>query len=178
VRLFFSALNDQHDRAGFSSGVPDLDNYFKANAGQDARRNLSSVFVLSGEDKTEIIGYYTLSQHSLTADEFPVNVSKKLPQKRKVACTLLGRLAVDWHYQRLGYGRVLLFHALKKTIAVSKDIASFAVIVDAKNENAKRFYQKYDFENLDDAPLRLFITVKGLEQKLKLSGKPMVRCGR
>jgi GNAT superfamily N-acetyltransferase len=168
VRLFFSALNDQHDRAGFSSGVPDLDNYFKANAGQDARRNLSSVFVLTEDEKSKIIGYYTLSQYSLTVDEFPANVSKKLPQKRKVACTLLGRLAVDWHYQKLGYGRVLLFHAIIKAIAVSKEIASFAVIVDAKDETAKRFYQKYDFESLEDAQLRLFITIKGMEQKLKL----------
>ena len=169
MRLFFRALNDQYDRAGFSSGVPDLDSYFKTKAGQDMRRNLSSVFVLSPEEYiSKIIGYYTLSQHSLTADEFPANVSKKLPQKRNVACTLLGRLAVDWRYQKLGYGRVLLFHALKKSIAVSKEIASFAVIVDAKDENAKRFYKKYDFESLEDAQLRLFIPIKGLEQKLEL----------
>jgi GNAT superfamily N-acetyltransferase len=165
VPLFFSALDKQHDKNGFDSGVVELDTYLKAQAGQDVKRNLSSVFVLS-ENKSDVIGYYTLSQYSLAVEDFPGKVAKKLPSKRKIACTLLGRLAVDKRFRNLGYGSSLLYHALLKTVAISKEIASFAVIVEAKDEKAKRFYQKHDFLELEDAPLRLFITVKGIEQKL------------
>ncbi|MDR1621577.1 MAG: GNAT family N-acetyltransferase [Synergistaceae bacterium] len=100
--------------------------------------------------------------------DFPEAVAKKLPPKRKVPCTLLGRLAVDQRYRNLNYGCALLFHALAKAREISRDVASFAVIVDAKNDKSKHFYQKYDFQEFRDAPLRLFITIKGLEGKLKV----------
>jgi GNAT superfamily N-acetyltransferase len=166
VELFWDKLNAGHDRVNFESGVPELDEYLKTQANQDVKRNLSSVFVLSDENG-QIVGYYAISQHSLTVEELPEHASKKLPPKRKVACTLLGRLAVDRRYQGQGYGEILLFHALNKAFAISKEIASFAVIVDAKDENAKRFYQKYDFLSLKDMPLRLYLPMKGLEQKLR-----------
>ena len=168
MQLFWDKLNAGHDKANFESGVPELDEYLKIQANQDVKRNLSSVFVL-GDENGHIIGYYAISQHSLTVEELPEQTSKKLPSKRKVACTLLGRLAVDKRYRGQGYGEKLLFHALNKALAISKEIASFAVIVDAKDENAKRFYQKYDFLSLKDMPLRLYIPMKGLEQKLKFS---------
>jgi GNAT superfamily N-acetyltransferase len=163
--LFISSLDNIHDRSRFNSGRLELDNYIKEQAGQDVRRNLSSVFVLT-KDQVDVVGYYTLSQHSLMVDDFPPATGKKLPRKRKVGCTLLGRLAVDLSCQGMGYGRALLFHALKKAIAVSVEVASFAVIVDAKDEKAKLFYEKYDFLTLKDESLRLFMPIKGLARKL------------
>ena len=168
MQLFWDKLNSRHDKANFECGVPELDEYLKNQASQDIKRNLSSVFVL-GDENGHIVGYYAISQYSLTVEELPEQESKKLPPKRKVACTLLGRLAIDRRYQRQGYGEMLLFHALNKALAVSKEIASFAVIVDAKDEKAKRFYEKYDFLSLKDMPLRLYIPIRGLEQKLKFS---------
>ena len=132
------------------------------------KRNLSSVFVL-GDEGGHIIGYYAISQYSLTVEELPEQAGKKLPSKRRIACTLLGRLAVDKRYRGQGYGEELLFHALNKALIISKEIASFAVIVEAKDDKAKRFYEKYDFISLKDMPFRLYIPMKGLEQKLKLS---------
>jgi GNAT superfamily N-acetyltransferase len=164
--LYVNALNSAHDRTGFDSGVPALDGYLKTQAGQDMKRNLSSVFVLT-KDRINVIGYYTLSQYSLGVTDLPKPEAKKLPPKRKVPCTLLGRLAVDRRHQGMNYGAALLFHALNKAEAISREIASFAVIVDAKDENAARFYQKYDFTPFDAAPLRLFIPIKGLKHKLK-----------
>ena len=171
MQLFWDKLNAAHDKANFESGVTELDEYLKTQASQDVKRNLSSVFVL-GNESGNIIGYYAISQYSLTVEELPEITGKKLPSKRKVACTLLGRLAVDRRYQGQGYGKELLFHALNKALVISKEIASFAVIVDAKDEKAKHFYQKYDFLSLNDTPFRLYIPMKGLEQKLKLSSSP------
>ena len=156
MQLFWDKLNASYDKVNFESGVPELDEYLKTQASQDMKRSLSSIFVL-GDESGRIVGYYAISQYSLTVEELPEQASKKLPPKRKVACTLLGRLAVDRRYQGQRYGEKLLFHALNKALAISKEIASFAVIVDAKNEEAKRFYQKYDFLSLKDMPLRLYI---------------------
>ena len=168
MQLFWDKLNASHDKLGFESGVKELDVYLKTQATQDVKRNLSSIFVL-GDENGHIIGYYAISQYSLTVEELPEQAGKKLPLKRRVACTLLGRLAVDKRYQGQGYGEALLFHALNKALVISKEIASFAVIVDAKDEKARRFYQKYDFMNLKDMPFRLYIPIKGLEQKFDLS---------
>ena len=165
MQLFWDKLNAAHDKTNFESGVPELDEYLKTQASQDVKRNLSSVFVL-GDENGRIVGYYSISQYALTVEELPEQAGKKLPPKRKVACTLLGRLAVDRRYQRQGYGEALFFHALNKALAVSKEVASFAVVVDAKDEKTKRFYEKYDFLALKDMSLRLYIPMKGLEQKL------------
>ncbi|WP_244564676.1 GNAT family N-acetyltransferase [Rhizobium sullae] len=71
-----------------------------------------------------------------------------------IPVTLLGRLAVDRRQQGKGYGRFLLADALFR--AVRSEIASFAVIVDAKDENARRFYERESFLQFPDQPLKLF----------------------
>ncbi|MDR1133371.1 MAG: GNAT family N-acetyltransferase, partial [Synergistaceae bacterium] len=169
MQLFIGPLDNIHDKSRFNSGSPELDTYLKEQAGQDARRKLSAVFVLT-EERITVVGYYTLSQYALEAEDFPQATSKKLPKRRKIACTLLGRLAVDSRCQGLGYGRALLFHALKKAAAASEEVASFAVVVDAKDETAKLFYEKNGFLTLRDEPLRLFIPIKGLVNKLNAMG--------
>ena len=66
----------------------------------------------------------------------------------------MGRLAVDQNYQGRGYGRFLLADALFR--AVRGEIASFAIIVDAKDEAARRSYERESFLPLPEQPLRLF----------------------
>ena len=99
-------------------------------------------------------GYYTLSAAGVKLTEFPVDITRKLPRYPLVPATLLGRLAVDQTYQRRGYGRFLLADALFR--AVRSEIASFAIIVDAKDDAARRFYERESFLPFADQPLRLF----------------------
>ena len=68
--------------------------------------------------------------------------------------SLLGRLAVDHRQQGKGYGRFLLADALYR--AAQSEIASVAVIVDAKDDSARRFYERESFLPLPDQPMRLF----------------------
>lgn len=152
-RALVEALGPQHDRKSFVSGVGPLDRYFRSQAGQDARKNIAAPFVLVLSDGT-IGGYYTLSATSVKLTEFPGDITRKLPQYPLVPATLLGRLAVDRRQQGKGYGRFLLADALCR--AARSEIASFAVIVDAKDENARRFYQRESFLSLPDQPLKLF----------------------
>ena len=127
------ALTAQHDRNSFASGVEPLDRYFRVQAGQDARKSLAAPFVLVLSDGI-IAGYYTLSSTALQLAELQERIAGRLPRYPLVPATLLGRLAIDHRHQGKGYGRFLLADALYRS--VRSEIASFAVVVDAKNESA------------------------------------------
>jgi GNAT superfamily N-acetyltransferase len=152
-QLRVEPLGAGHDRMGFESGVEPLDRYFRAQAGQDARKNMAAPFVLVLPDGL-IAGYYTLSSTSVWIEALPEHVVRRLPRYPLVPATLLGRLAVDRRQQGRGYGRFLLADALYRS--ARSEIASFAVIVDAKDENAGRFYDRESFLPFPDQPLRLF----------------------
>ena len=148
-------LGAQHDRRSFNSGVEPLDRYFQTQAGQDARNNIAAPFVLVLTDGS-IGGYYTLSSTALKLAELPDALMRRLPRYPLIPATLLGRLAVDLRCRGRGYGRHLLADALCRV--VRSDIASFAVIVDVKDETARRFYEREGFLPLPDQPMKLFLT--------------------
>jgi GNAT superfamily N-acetyltransferase len=146
-------LASNHDRSEFESGVEPLDRYFRTQAGQDARKNMAAPFVLVLPEGM-VAGYYTLSSTSVQLAELPAQTVRKLPRYPLVPATLLGRLAVDRRHQGKGYGRFLLGDALHR--AARSEIASFAVIVDAKDESARRFYERESFLPFPDQPMKLF----------------------
>jgi hypothetical protein len=150
--LRVEALGSHHDRSRFESGVEPLDRYFRTQAGQDARKNIAAPFVLLLPDQT-IVGYYTLSSTSVRLGELPEKTVRKLPRYPLVPATLLGRLA-DRRQQGKGYGRFLLADALYRS--ARSEITSFAVIVDAKDDSARRFYERESFLPFPDQPKKLF----------------------
>lgn len=157
-------LGPHHDRSGFESGIEPLDRYFRMQAGQDARKNMAAPFVLIVPDGT-VGGYYTLSSTSVNLAELPEQVARKLPRYPLVPATLLGRLVVDRRQQGKGYGRFLLADALYRI--VRSEIASFAVIVEAKDDNARRFYERESFLSLPDQPMKLFRPIADIEKLFK-----------
>jgi GNAT superfamily N-acetyltransferase len=152
-RLRVESLSPAHDRASFECGSAALDRYFHQQVGQDARKRMAAAFVLILPTDA-IAGYYTLSSLSLQLGELPIETARKLPRYPLVPATLLGRLAVDRRHQGEGHGRFLLADALHR--AVRNEIASFAFVVDAKDEPARRFYEREGFLGLPDQPLKLF----------------------
>ena len=151
--LRIEILGPQHDRSTFASGVEKLDRYFRAQAGQEARKNIAASFVLILADGS-VGGYYTLSATAVKLAELPADTARRLPRYPLVPATLLGRLAVDRRHQGKTYGRFLLADALGR--AVRSEIASFAVVVDATNEAARRFYERESFLPFPDQPMKLF----------------------
>jgi GNAT superfamily N-acetyltransferase len=151
--LRIEVLGPQHDRTKFDSGMEPLNRYLRVQARQEARKNIAAPFVLVLSDG-EIAGYYTLSSTSVQPAELPMEIVRKLPRYPLIPATLLGRLAVDRRYQGRGYGRFLLADALHR--AVRSQIAAFAVIVEAKDDNARRFYERESFLPFPDQPMKLF----------------------
>jgi ribosomal protein S18 acetylase RimI-like enzyme len=136
-------LTDEHDRTGFMSGSAALDRYFQTQASQDLRRRITTCFVAVSRHTDEIAGYYTLSGASVALNDLSPRLIKKLPRYPVVPAALLGRLAVARTHQGLGLGGVLLADAL--TRSARAEMGVFAMIVDAKDEAALRFYEHYGF---------------------------------
>ena len=158
----------RHDRTGFDCGVKSLNDWLLTKLSQYEKRDLARTYVLVEEDGTLVKGYYALSNHSVIFDALPEDQAKGLPQT-DVPVVLVGRLAVDssLHGQRLG--EFLLIDALRRCQQVAKKVGIRAVEVDAIDETAKRFYQKYGFISLQDDDHHLFLPMKMI-RKLKLPG--------
>jgi len=154
------SLNPKHDKTKFCCGKILLDSYLQKQASQDVKRKLSACFVITDRSNSLIRGYYTLSNNSIPLNQVPENFRKKLPKTYKsIPTTLLGRLAIDKNEQGKGIGKILLVDALKRSYLLSKDIGSYAVIVDPLDTEAKSFYAKYGFIELPDSG-KMFLPMK------------------
>lgn len=157
-------LQKQHDRKGFSCGQPSLDDYLHRQVSQDKRRYATAAYVIVADESPKICGYYTLAALSLDPGQLPENIIKKLPRYPAIPVTLLGRLAVDQTYQGQGLGELLLLNALELSLSQADTIGSVGVVVDAIDDNTKRFYEHFGFIPLMDYKERLFILMKTIKQ--------------
>src|SRR5581483_6998980 len=148
------SLCPTHDRRSFHSGVTELDIYLRTQAGQDLKRKVSAVHILTADGKS-ISGYYTLSAGSISRTHLPPEYAHKLPPF-PLPVTLLGRLAVSESERGRGLGEYLLLDALMNALDTSRKVASWAVIVDAK-DNARTFYLRHSFIPMAEPPVRLFL---------------------
>lgn len=151
-------LGEGHHRHLFSCGERVLDIYLKQYARQDQKRRVAAVFVLP-DDGHNIKAYHSLSSTNISSVDLPGALLKKLPKHPCQPATLLGRLAVDKKYQKQGIGETLLLDALYRSYALSEQIGSIAVVVDALSEQAIRFYEHYGFISLSEQK-RLFLPMK------------------
>jgi GNAT superfamily N-acetyltransferase len=149
-------LGRQHDRTSFSSGQPELDDWFRERAGQDQRRNVARVFV-AVDDKSGVIGFYSLSAFTLALDDLPEPIARKLPRYDAIPAARIGRLARAEHTRGRGIGRLLLADALRRILGVSQSVAVFAIVVDAKDQRAALFYSRFGFQPFPSQPDRLYL---------------------
>ncbi|HEX5414441.1 MAG TPA: GNAT family N-acetyltransferase [Chloroflexota bacterium] len=157
-RFRFEVLSKDHNRTEFSCGVDELDRYFQQQAGQDQRRNLAVPHVLVDTRENRIAGYYTLSSLSVLPGSVPSDASRRLARYSTVPTILLGRLAVDRSYRGQGLGKLLLMDALRRSLEISnQQVGAWAVVVDAKDDQARSFYEHYGFIRFLDDAYRLFL---------------------
>ena len=154
-------LKSSHERAEFSCGQPSLDGFLRTLVSQYEKRRLGRTFVATEPGQTRVAGYYTLAAGSFAVSVLPAAERKKLPQ-HPVPMIHLGRLAVDTAYRGQGLGETLLVHALRTALGISEKLGTFAVDVQAIDEEAQRFYRKYGFLALADDPLHLYLPMKAI----------------
>ena len=149
-------LGKQHDRATFSSGQPDIDDWFRRRASQDERRNVARVFV-AADDELGIIGFYSLSSYTLTLHDLPEDLARKLPRYDAIPAARIGRLGRDQRVRGQGMGELLLADAVRRILGAARSVAVFAIVVDAKDDTAAAFYRRFGFQPFPLQPSRLFL---------------------
>lgn len=147
-------LATRHDRRIFSCGVEALDLYLRRFARQHAQANISRTYV--AVNGTTVRGFYSLSMSGIRRDNLPEKYWTRFPNF-PLPIARLARLAVDLSHQRQGLGELLLSDALQRCLQISVSIGMLGVIVDAKDEPARAWYERYEFERLPDAPQSLWL---------------------
>lgn len=164
-------LNGHHIRSGFDCGEEALSAWLKQTALQHQSKGISRTVVAVPQDETSvesyrqlgyeeigtasILGYYALASALVLIDELPSKLAKRYP--RQIPVTRLGRLAIRLEFQGQGLGRILLADAINRARSATQVVGSAGIFVDAKNDAAARFYQRYGFHLCLDQPLKLFL---------------------
>jgi len=156
VTVAIEPLGKQHDRAGFSCGQPDLDDWFRRRASQDERRDMARVFV-AVDSELGVIGFYSLSSFALAIGDLPEEIARRLPRYDEVPAALIGRLARDLRVRGRGVGDLLVADAVRRILDAGRSLAVFAIVVDAKDSQARAFYESFGFTAFANRPQRLYL---------------------
>lgn len=156
-------LTSEHDRTGFDCGVLELNRFLKTTARQHIDKGISRTFVLVDEKTPEVIlGFFSLTICEVNVKDMPAAYAKKYPSHHGLPAVRLARLAVSSKERGKRYGEALLGEAIRCTITIAKQAGLTGLFVDAKDETARRFYEKYGFGSIEGRPLQLFLPVKTL----------------
>jgi GNAT superfamily N-acetyltransferase len=160
----------RHDRAAFDCAEPDLNLYLQRYARQNHESGGAKCFVAAPSDTpSRILGFYTLSPASLDYSRTPA-LAKKGLARYDVPVFRLGRLAVDRTVQGRGLGGALLLRAADRCIRVAHDVGGVALLIDAKNDRAARWYESYGAPPLIDAPLSLVLPLTVAADAMRRGG--------
>ena len=166
----------KHDRAGFSCGVEQVDNFFRRTANKLTKAGNVRTFVMVGP-KGELIGFYATNAHVVDYAELPDRFARDRPAHGGIPAAYISMIGVDSRFQRHGYGGDLLIDCLKR-LAGAADVLGIAVVMldvldcGDPEKVAKRLalYTSYGFEPLPSRGLRLFLpmaTVRSLSRTEK-----------
>jgi len=146
-----------HDREGFDCGVPALNEYLQRYAEQHRRKGISAAYVLVDSAAVSIVlGYYTLSAAEVDVAQLADAERRRLP-RYPVPCFRMRRLACRIDRRGSGLGKLLVGCAVDRCLKAREQIAAYALIVDAKDEAARRFYEHFGFRRLMDRDLTLYL---------------------
>lgn len=162
-RFSIEKLKSSHAKKTFTCGIDSLDDYLQKKATQDERRNISVTYILHDTELNLVAGFYTLSSTTIESKYLPDETIRKLPNYPLIPATLIGRLAIDKNYQGKNLGELILMDALHRSYESSKNIASFAVVVEAINKEAVKFYKKYGFINFITHEKLLYMAMKSIK---------------
>jgi predicted N-acetyltransferase YhbS len=152
-------LARHHELEAFSCGVESLDHWLKRFARTNQQSDLTTTYVVHRNNR--VVGYYSLTAGSVNRQDAALRVAKGAPN-HPIGVVLLARLAVNEPEKGTGLGRALLKDALVRSASAADIIAVRAVLVHALNEEARRFYMRFDFEPSPVDPLHLMLLMKDI----------------
>jgi len=151
----------KHDRKSFTCGNAQLDKFLKEQANKAEHEDRSRTKVLvDSEIPSQIIGFYTLSYGEIP--KAPVE-SRLAKYPHPLPVLILGRTGVDLKFQKQRVGEQLLLDAIYQVARMKLEkltsVPVVGLVIDAKNDGIKSFYQKYGFTVMDESidSLRLWL---------------------
>jgi GNAT superfamily N-acetyltransferase len=164
-------IGRQHDRKRFDCGAPDLNAYLVRYARQNhASGGAKSFVAVPLAEPTRVLGFYSISPGAIEFARVPANLTRKLG-RYDVPVFRLGRLAVDRSVQSQGLGGDLLLAAGERALAVAAQVGGVALAIDAKDENAVRWYERLGAQPLLDDPPKLILPLSVIADAIKTAGK-------
>jgi len=154
------SFNPSFNRKAFNCKSDPLTRYLQIQASQDIKRRLAACY-LAVTPEDEIAGYYTLAATSVPLPDLPDEIRAKLPRYPTIPAVLMGRLAVDDNHSGKGLGGALLFDVIQRSLTA--EIAAYAMVVDAKDDEAVAFYRHFGFLSFPEKPRTLFLPLAGLK---------------
>lgn len=161
-----------HDRAGFSCGVEQVDNFFKRTANKLASADNLRVFVLT-DDAHNVIGFYAINAHAVDYENLPARYARTRPGHGSIPAAYISMMGVDARYTGNGYGAYLVVDALKRIAAVAENLGVAVVMLDVLDDgDADRvsqrtaLYARYGFTALPSNPLRLFLPIDTIRKMI------------
>lgn len=163
----------KHKTSKFSSVNHNLNLFLRKHAHLQANGGFNKTYVLcTKENDSIIIGYYTLSPHSLRTADLPATSIGAI-RYSEVGAILLGRLAVDKRFSGSGWGSYLLFDAMSRAYRVMGEVGGIALVVDVEispGYDPAVFYAKHDFVPCIDTPGRMYVTTPMMLELLRVAG--------
>ena len=154
-------LRRDHLIEAFDCGQTDLNQWLWKYAMQNQSANATQSYVgLAGD---VVIGYYSLAVGQVEYFEAPERLQKGLA-RHPVPIMLLARLAVHQEWQRKGIGRGLLRDAVLRTLQAAEIAGIRSLAVHAKDEQARRYYEQFDFVPSPTDPFHLFVLLKDIRR--------------
>ncbi len=151
------------DRTSFSCGTEELDRYFQRQVSQDVRKRATACYVAIDEENGNVAGYYTLAAASVALSDLPEAMKKRLPRYPSVPVARMGRLAIDDKYQGRKLGAAMVGDAASR--AARAELMAYALVVDAKDENAEAFYLHHGFVNFGSLSLQLILPLANISPR-------------
>jgi GNAT superfamily N-acetyltransferase len=157
----------RHNREQFDSGEPILDEWLRRYAGQNRRRDTAATWVITTPDDV-VVAYASVAMTGIDCSAAPAGLIKGAPDP--VPALLLGRLAVDRRYAKLGVGTALTAHVLATAVELNQKAACRAVVVTALNASARTWWERLGFHAFypdDPAELDLFLLTSEIDATLR-----------
>lgn len=166
--LRLERLRADHDLAGFTCGVQELDQWLRRHALVAQRMDSARTFVVARGAR--VVGYASLTMGSVQRVDAPPRLVRGLPAY-PVGMVLIARLAVDETEQSAGLGTRLLADALRMAVAAGDAAAARLIVVDAIDERAAEFYRRHGFTAHLEHPLRLYRRMKDVRASLRQAAR-------
>jgi len=160
----------KHDRAAFSCGIEQVDNFFQKTANKLQKSDNLRVFVMT-QGGGPVMGFYAINSHAVDYTELPKRFSRNRPGHGSIPAAYISMIGRDLKFSGEGYGGDLLIDCLMRIARISDEIGTAIVMLDVpdcgdaqRTERRVKLYREYGFQTLEANPMRMFIPIATIKK--------------